>query len=164
MANEIRILSSLTALKEVDVTEGGNTYDLSVVDDNANKIFSGDYSSLTYTDDAIASWRDAIVSATSYGGLNDSGWTDSDDVTNGTIPTTVKAFSVEYIAELGTVGNVSIQLTFGQESVVIAVLDLGEGICIPIQAGIVPANIKIKADVYSSNVNEAAVNILLVGV
>tara|TARA_Y100000310_G_scaffold340507_2_gene436535 strand:- start:1155 stop:1640 length:486 start_codon:yes stop_codon:yes gene_type:complete len=161
MANEIRISSSITAIKEVDVTEGGNTYDLSAVDTNAGRSFGGSYDTLTaYTDDDIARWSSVVITATSADGLGDSGWTEASDVTDGAIPTTAYAVAVEYVSELGTVGNVKV--TIGSQEM--ADLDAGEGIVLPLSGGVAIANVKIHADAYSNGVNEATVNVLVMGV
>ena len=164
MANEIRLQSNLLAVKEVDVTEGGNTYDKSAVDTNAGRSFGGKYNTLTaYTDGDIARWSDAVITATSYDGINDSGWTELSDVTDGTLPTTCYAFAVEYIKELGTVGTVDIELDLGTDQIVLAALDLGEAISIPAAGGLSLDKIKIKAGAYSNGVNEATVNVLVMG-
>jgi len=160
MANEIRMSSSVTAVKEVDVTEGGNTYDLSAVDTNAGKNFGGHYNTLTaYGDGAIARWSSVVVSATSADGLDNSVWTEASDVTDGTLPTTAYAVAVEYISELGTVGNVKV--TIGSQEM--ADLDAGEGVALPLSGGVAIANVKIHADAYSNGTNEATVNVLVLG-
>lgn len=169
MANQIRIASSLTPVQDVEETSGGNTYNVNQIDKNVLRSFGGKYDTLTvYTDNDIARWSNAVISTTSYDGLNDSGWTEESDVTDGTLPTTVFAVAIEYIAELGTVGTVELAITYSggtpaTHRIEMVSLDLGEGIAIPISAGTPIANIEIKAGAYSNGVNEASVNVLVLG-
>ncbi len=170
MANELRISTELTAVQDVEETTGGNTYNIDVIDTNAGRSFGGKYKTLTaYTDNDIARWTAAVVSATSYDGLNNSDWTEASDVTDGTLPTTVHAVSIEYVAELGTVGTVEVAVTYsggtpGTHRLEMASLDLGESVVLPISGGTAIANIEIKAGAYSNGVNEAKVNVLVAGV
>lgn len=165
MANELKMASSITPVKEVTVTEGGNTYDLSTIDTNALRSFGGNYALPAYTDNDIARWSSVVIDVTSATALSDGTAFESNPVvTDGALPTSVLAYAVEYTAELGTVGQVV--LTIGTQ--VFAELSVGEGVMIPISGasgiGLAIANIKIHADIYSDGVNEATVNVLLAGV
>ena len=170
MANEIRLATQLTPVNDTDYTGGSQTYQQAQIDKNAAKSFGGKYNTLTtYTDDDICRWSNVVISTTSYDGLNDSGWTEASDVSDGALPTTVYALAVEYVAELGTVGTVEVAITYNggtpaTHRVEMVSLDLGEGIAIPVSSGIPIANVEIKAGAYSNGVNEATVNVLLVGV
>jgi hypothetical protein len=164
MANEIRYSSSVTAVKEVDVTEGGNTYDLSAVDTNAQRSWGGSYDNLTaYTDDDIARWTSVVVSATSYDGLGDSGWTEASAVSDGTIPTTAYAVAVEYVSALGSPGAVDIAVTGGTDTIQLAALSLGDAVALPLSGGVAVANLQIRNASYSNGSAEATVNVLIMG-
>lgn len=167
MANEVRIASSLTPVKEVDVTEGGNLYDLSAIDTNALRSFGGKYNTLTaYGDGAIARYTNAVVAENNtWDGLDVSGWQKgAGGPDDGTLPTTVYAIAIEYVSELGTVGNVDVRLSKGGQTIEICSLDLDEGQVIPIAEGIALTGIELRADVYLVDVNEATINLLVIGV
>lgn len=165
MANSIRIRTSVEFLQDVGIEAGtieSQTYTNLQHDKNADgRAWGGRYDTLTaYTDADLAYWKQAVITATSADGLNDSGWTEASDVTAGTIPTTAHVVVVEYTGELGTVGTVSVTIN----TEVHAALDLGESIVIPLSAGEVVANVKIHAGAYSNGVNEATVNVCIAGV
>ncbi len=165
MANSIRINTSLEVIQDVGGSAGaqsGITYANLQLDGNADRrAWGGNYGSThtAYTDADVAFWRGAVITATSADGLNDSGWTEASDVTDGALPTTVYAVAVEYTGELGTVGNVHITVS-GE---ILAELDLGESIVLPLAMGEAIADVKIHADAYSNGVNEATVNVCVVG-
>ena len=165
MANDLKMSSSVTAIKEIAATEGGNAYDMSAIDKNVLRSFGGSYALPAYTDDAIARWTKVVIDVTTAQALSDgTAFETNPAVTDGTLPTSVLAYAVEYTAELGTVGQVV--LTIGTQ--VFAELSVGEGVIIPISGasgiGLAIANIKIHADAYSDGVNEATVNVMLAGV
>ena len=173
--NVIRVRTSVDILQDVGGSAGaqeGITYTQLQHDGNADyRTWGGKYDTLTaYTDGDVCYWKNAVVSAwESYDGLNDSGWTEESDVTDGTLPTTVHVVAVEYVKELGTVGTVEVAITHSggtaaTDRIEIASLDLGESIVIPISAGTTPARIEIKAGAYSDGVNEATVNVMIAGV
>ena len=138
------------------------------IDTNALRSFGGKYNTLTaYTDDDIARYTNAVVAeAGATDGLDASGWQEgAGGPTDGTLPTTVYAIAVEYVAELGTVGNVRVAIKQAAETELrMATLDLGEGVVIPIAGGLTLAEVLIGADAYSDGVNEATVNVLILGV
>jgi len=163
--NVIRVRTSVEFLQDVGGSAGdqaGITYTNLQQDGNAQyRSWGGRYDTLTaYTDDDIAYWSQAVVTATSADGLNDSGWTEASDVTDGVLPTTAYVVAVEYTGELGTVGNISVTVS-GE---ILAVLDLGEGVAIPLAMGEAIADVKIHADAYSDGVNEATVNVVVAGI
>ncbi len=166
MANLIRIRTSLEVIQDVGGSAGaqeGHTYTSLQLDGNAHsRAWGGNYGSThtEYDDDAVAYWSQVVISqAAATNGCEDSAWTEASDVTDGTIPVTIEAIAVEYTGELGTVGNVNVQVS-GE---LFATLDLGESIVIPLAFGEAGADIYIYGDAYSNGVNEATVNVLLVG-
>lgn len=166
MSNEIRINTSISVLQDVGGSAGaqeGISYTNKQHDGNANsRTWGGKYGSshTAYDDDAVAYYDGVVVSqAAATNGMDGHAWTEATDVTDGTKPVTVEAVAVEYTAELGTVGNVHVTVS-GE---ILATLDLGDGIVIPLKMGEALADIKVHADVYANGVNEATVNVLLVG-
>lgn len=167
MANEIRIQSTLTPIKEVDVTEGGNTYDLSAIDTNALRSFGGKYNTLTaYTDDDIARYTNAVVAENNtWDGLDASGWQEgAGGPTDGTLPTTVYAIAIEHVSDLGTPGNVDVRLSLGTDTIELCSLALGEGQVFPFAGGLTLAKIEIRADAYTNSTHEATINLLILGI
>ncbi len=165
MANLIRIRTSLEVIQDVGGSAGaqeGITYTSLQLDGNADhRAWGGNYGSThtAYTDADVAYWGGVVVSATSADGLDNSDWTEASAVTDGTLPTTAYAVAVEYTGELGTVGNIHVTVS-GE---ILAELDLSESIVIPLAMGEAIADVKIHADAYSNGVNEATVNVLVVG-
>lgn len=166
MANEIRIASSLTSVQDVEETTGGNTYNINQIDTNALRSFGGKYNSLTaYGDSAIARYTGVVVGQVANTTLTGHAWTEAADVTDGTLPTTIHAIAVEYVSELGTVGDVTVAIKQADETELeMASLDLGESVVIPIHQGLPLAELYIGCDAYSNGVNEATVNVLILGV
>ncbi len=165
MANVIRVRSSLEILQDVGGSAGaqeGITYTNLQHDGNADsRSWGGVYNTLTaYTDADVAYWSQVVLSDTSASnGIEDSAWTEASAVSDGTLPATAYVVVVEYTGELGTVGNVSVQVS-GE---VLAVLDLGESIVIPLAFGEALTDIYVFAGAYSNGVNEATVNVLVAG-
>lgn len=167
-ANVTRVSSSVIPVQDIDQTAGGQTYSISELDKVAGKTFGGKYNTLTaYGSEAIAAYISSVVAENGItDGLDSSGWQKgAAGPTRGTLPTTVYAIAVEYVSELGTVGNVSISIKqTGETELKLANLDLGEGQVIPISAGLTLAEVLIGADAYTSGTNEATVNVLVIGV
>jgi len=168
MANEIRTSSNVSVLQDVGGSLGaeeGITYTNLQYDGNANyKSWGGSYNLPAYDDDAVAYWENVVIDVTSAQALSDgTAFENNPAVDDGTLPVKVLGIAVKYVSELGTVGQVVI--TIGTQ--VFAELSVGEGIFIPISgasgAGLAIANVKIHADAYSNGVNEATVNVMLVG-
>tara|TARA_Y100000593_G_scaffold30506_1_gene60441 strand:- start:28495 stop:28992 length:498 start_codon:yes stop_codon:yes gene_type:complete len=165
MANEIRITTSVDVLQDVGGSAGaqsGITYTNHQYDGNADsRSWGGSYKIATeYTDADVCYWKNAVVSATSADGLNNSGWTEASDVSDGAIPTTAHVVAVEYVSTLGTVASVSVTIN----SEIHAVLLQGESVVIPLAAGEAVANVKVHASAYSNGVHEATVNVMMAGV
>ncbi len=163
--NIIRVRTSVELIQDVGGSAGaqsGITYTNLQIDGNANyRSWGGKYDTLTaYTDSDIAYWSQVVLSDTSAtNGIEDSAWTEASAVTDGTLPTTAYVVAVEYTGELGTVGNVSVQVS-GE---IFAVLDLGESIVIPLAFGEALTDIYVFAGAYSNGVNEATVNVVVAG-
>ena len=162
MANQIRIRTSCEIVQDNDVTVQGIAYSHKSLDGNADsRTWGGSYNIATEpADDKIGYWKNVVVSATSADGLNDSGWTEASDVTDGSIPTTAHVVAVEYKSTLGTVASVSVTIN----SEIHAVLTKGEAVVIPLSAGEAVANVKVHASAYSDGVHEATVNVMIAGV
>ena len=171
MANEIRIRTSVEVLQDVGASAGaqeGITYTNHQHDGNADyRSWGGSYTIATdthahgsYNDADVCYWKNAVVSATSADGLDNSGWTEASAHSDGSIPTTAHVVAVEYVKTLGTVASVTVTIN----SEIHAVLTLGESIVIPLSAGEAVANVKIHASAYSDGANEATVNVMMAGV
>jgi len=165
MANEIRIKTSVEVLQDVGGSAGdeaGHTYVNLQHDGNADfRSWGGDYKiSTEYTDADVCYWKNAVVSATSADGMDDSGWTELSSTTDGTIPATAHVVAVEYVKTLGTVASVSVTVS-GE---IFAVLTLGESIVIPMHMGELSSSVQIHASAYNNGTNEATVNVMMAGV
>jgi len=162
MANQIRIRTSCEVVQDNDVSVQGISYTHKSLDGNADsRTWGGSYNiAQAPADDKICYWKNAVVSATSADGLDNSGWTEASDVTDGAIPTTAHVVAVEYVGTLGTVASVSVTIN----AEVHAVLTLGESIVIPLSSGESVGNVKVHASAYSNGTNEATVNVMLAGV
>jgi len=167
-ANQIRILSSITPIQDIDQTAGGQTYGLSELDKVAGRNFGGKYNTLTaYTDADIAAFISSVVAENgATDGLDTNGWQEgAAGPTRGTLPTMVYAIAVEYVAELGTVGNVRVAIKqAGETELRLANLDLSEGHVFVFAGGLALSEVLIGADAYTDGTNEATVNVLVLGV
>ena len=166
--NEIRISSSVTPIQDIEQTAGEQDYYIQELDKVAGRSFGGKYNTLTaYTDADIAAYINAVVAEDgATDGLDSHGWQEgAGGPTRGTLCNTVHAIAVEYVAELGTVGNVSVSFQqSGETAIKLANLDLGEGCVIPISEGLPVAEVLIGADAYTDDTHEATVNVLIMGV
>ena len=167
MANEIRIRTSIEVIQDVGGSLGaheGITYTNKQLDGNADsRAWGGTYAlgTRTYTDDNVAYWKNVVVDVTSANGLNDgTAFEGNVAVTDGTLPATVYAIAVERPSTLGTVDTVSITVS----AEIVARLAPGEGVVIPLEMGEAIADCQIHASAYSDGVNEATVNVMVVGV
>jgi len=167
MANEIRIKTSIEVIQDVGGSLGaheGITYTNKQLDGNADsRSWGGVYAlgTRTYTDDNVAYWKNVVVEDTSVQGLdNGDAFVDEPAVTDGTLPSTVYAIAVERPSTLGTVATVDITVS-GE---VLAKLAPGEGVVIPLEMGEAIASCGIETSAYSAGVNEATVNVMVVGV
>ena len=165
MANEIRVRMSVDVLQDIGETTEGITYTAHQHDGNADgRSWGGSYKVVpaagAYLDADVCYWKNAVVSATSADGLNNSGWTEASDVTDGAIPNEAHVVAVEYVKTLGTVASVSVTVS-GE---IFAVLTLGESVVIPMHMGEAVASVQIHASAYSNGVHEATVNVMMAGV
>ena len=170
MANELRMAGNVTALQDVGGAAGtieGETYTNLQHDKNANsKSWGGRYDLPAYDDDGIAYYSSSVVAEDGASdGLDASGWQEgAAGPTDGTLPATVQLIAVEYVSELGTVGNVNVSLQqSGETAICLASLDLGESVVIPIYEGLPLAEVLIGAGAYDDGTNEATVNVLIAG-
>ena len=167
MANEIRVRTSVEVIQDVGDSAGaqaGITYTNKQLDGNADsRSWGGNYSVVpaagVYTDADVCYWKNVVVSATGVDGINDSGWTEAADVTDGAIPAAVHVLAVEYVSQVGTASNVTVQIN----SEVHALLAVGEAVVIPLHAGEAPANIEIFDTNYVNTTREATVNVMIAG-
>ena len=162
MANEIRIKTSVEIIQDIGGSAGaqnGISYESKVLDGNANyRAWGGDYSSI-YTDNDVAYWKNVIVSATSADAVENSGWTEASDVTDGTLPSSVYVIAVEYVEQ--SIGAAStVVVTIGSQ--VMAQLIPGNSIVIPVY-GLAIANVKIHDANYADGTREAKVNVMVAG-
>ena len=161
MANEIRISTSVEIVQDNDVDVNGISYTHKALDGNANsRSWGGKYTMNTaYADGAVAYWNNAVVSATSADGLNNSGWTELSDVTDGALPVTAHVVAVEFVSMLGT--DTTITVTVSGEA--FAVLDPGQSVVIPLEMGEAIADCQIHAGHYTNSSREATVNVMVAG-
>jgi len=165
MANEIRIHTACEIVQDLGASAGaqnGITYTNKVLDGNSDyRTWGGNYvMNVAYTDADVAYWKNAVVSTTSADGLNDSGWTEASDVTDGTLPATVHVICVEFASMVGT--DTTISVTVSGE--IFAVLDPGQSVVIPMEMGEAIADCKIHAGHYTNGTREATVNVMVAGV
>ena len=167
MANKLILKTIVEVQQDVGGSLGaeqGITYTNYQLDGNANRRrWGGKYQTWAnpYDDEAVAYYKNVV--AVDSGGakpLSDNTFCEENAVTDGTKPATVYLLAVEYVSELGTVGNVAVKVS-GE---IFASLDLGESIVIPMHYGETLGDIYIMPGAYSDDVNEATINVLLVGV
>ena len=163
MANEIRIQTSCQVIQDNDVTVEGITYTDKKLDGNADlRSWGGSYTiNQAPADDAIAYWKNVVVDVTSADGLeNGNAFEDNVAVTDGTLPTTAHVIAVEFVSMLGTATTVSVTVS-GE---ILAVLDPGQGVVIPLEMGEAIADCQIHAGHFTNGSREATVNVMVAGV
>ena len=166
MANQIRCHTSCEVVQDVGGSAGaqnGITYTNKALDGNADyRSWGGNYNiSTAYTDADVCYWKNVVVSATAADGLNDSGWTEASDVTDGTIPATAHVIAVEYVSQsIGADSNITVQVS-GET---FALLEGGEAIVIPFHTGEAVADIEVFDTNYSNGSREAVANVMIAGV
>jgi hypothetical protein len=163
MANEIRIRTSVEVVQDNDVTVEGISYTHKGLDGNADsRTWGGNYTiNQAPADDAIAYWKNVVVDVTSADGLeNGNAFEGNVAVTDGTLPTTAHVIAVEFVSMLGTATTISITVS-GE---ILAVLDPGQAVVIPLEMGEAIADCKIHAGHYTNGSREATVNVLVAGV
>ena len=163
MANEIRVHTSCEIVQDNDVTVQGIAYTHRELDGNSDsRSWGGSYTMNTaYTDADVAYWKNVVVDVTSADGLNDgTAFEGNVAVTDGTLPATAHVIAVEFASMLGTATTVSVTVS-GE---ILAVLDPGEAVVIPLEMGEAIASCQLHAGAYSDGVQEATVNVMVAGV
>tara|TARA_R100000458_G_scaffold23528_1_gene21068 strand:- start:193 stop:684 length:492 start_codon:yes stop_codon:yes gene_type:complete len=163
MANEIRVHTSVEIIQDNDVTVQGITYTDKKLDGNADsRSWGGSYTlNQAPADDAIAYWKNVVIDVTSADGLeNGNAFEGNVAVTDGTLPTTAHVIAVEFVSMLGTATTVSVTVS-GE---ILAVLDPGQSVVIPLEMGEAIADCQIHAGHYSDGTREATVNVMVAGV
>ena len=162
MANQIRIHTSCEIVQDNDETVQGISYTQKALDGNADsRSWGGNYNIATaYTDADVCYWKNVVVSATSADALQDSGWTEASDVSDGTIPNNIYVVAVEYVRQ--SVGAASeVNLTVSGE--IFATLTPGESVVIPISSNNANTAVQIHDANYSNGSREAVVNVMIAG-
>ena len=163
MANEIRINTSVEIIQDNTETVQGISYTQKALDGNADsRPWGGSYTMNTaYTDADVAYWKNVVVDVTSADGLDDgTAFEGNVGVTDGTLPATAHVIAVEIVSMLGTPTTISVTVS----GVVLAVLDPGQGVAIPLEMGEAIADCKIHAGHYTDGSREATVNVMVAGV
>ena len=163
MANEIRIQTSCQIIQDNDETVEGIVYTQKALDGNADsRSWGGSYTmNQAPADGAIAYWKSVVVDVTGADGLNDgTAFEGNVAVTDGTLPTTVHVIAVEFVSMLGTATTISVTVS-GE---ILAVLDPGQSVVIPLEMGEAIADCQIHAGHYTNTSREATVNVMVAGV
>ena len=163
MANEIRVQTSCQIIQDNDETVQGISYTQKSLDGNADsRSWGGSYTMNTaYTDADVAYWKNVVVEDTSDNGLDNGDCFEGEpSVTDGTLPATAHVIAVEFVSMLGTATTISVTVS----AEILAVLDPGQGVVIPLEMGEAIADCQIHAGAYSDGVQEATVNVMVAGV
>ena len=163
MANEIRIKTSVEIIQDNTETVQGIEYTQKSLDGNAaSRTWGGSYTmNQAPADAAIAYWENVVVDVTSADGLNDGTAFESNvGVTDGTLPATAHVIAVEFVKMLGTATTISVTVS-GE---ILAVLDPGQAVVIPLEMGEAIASCQIHAGHYTDGSREATVNVMVAGV
>ena len=163
MANEIRIQTSCQIIQDNDETVQGISYTQKALDGNADsRSWGGSYTlKQAPADAAVAYWKNVVVDVTGADGLNDgTAFEGNVGVTDGTLPATAHVIAVEFVSMLGTATTISVTVS-GE---ILAVLDPGQAIVIPLEMGEAIADCQIHAGHYTDGSREATVNVMVAGV
>jgi len=163
MANEIRIQTSCQVIQDNDVTVQGIAYTDKKLDGNADsRSWGGSYTiNQAPADAAIAYWKNVVLEDTSANGLDNGDCFEGEPaVTDGTLPTTAHVIAVEFASMLGTATTVSVTVS-GE---ILAVLDPGQAVVIPLEMGEAIADCQLHAGHYTNGTREATVNVMVAGV
>ena len=166
MANEIRIHTSCEIIQDLGASAGaqnGITYTSKVLDGNADyRTWGGNYVMNTaYTDADVAYWKNVVVEDTTANGLDNGDCFEGEpSVTDGTLPATAHVIAVEFVSMLGT--DTTISVTVSGE--ILAVLDPGQSVVIPMEMGEAIADCKIHTGHFTNGTREATVNVMVSGV
>ena len=163
MANEIRIRTSVEIVQDNDVTVEGITYTHKGLDGNSDsRTWGGSYTmNQAPADGAIAYWKNVVVEDTTLNGLDNGDCFEGEPaVTDGTLPATAHVIAVEFVSMLGTATTISVTVS-GE---ILAVLDPGQAVVIPLEMGEAIANCGIHAGHFTNGTREATVNVMVAGV
>ena len=163
MANEIRVHTSVEVIQDNDVTVQGIAYTHKGLDGNADsRSWGGSYTmNQAPADAAIAYWKNVVLEDTSANGLDNGDCFEGEPaVTDGTLPATAHVIAVEFASMLGTATTVSVTVS-GE---ILAVLDPGQAVVIPLEMGEAIASCQLHAGAYSDGSQEATVNVMVAGV
>ena len=163
MANEIRVQTSCQIIQDNDETVQGIAYTQKALDGNADsRSWGGSYTMNTaYTDADVAYWKSVVVEDTSANGLDNGDCFEGEPaVTDGTLPATAHVIAVEFVSMLGTATTISVTVS-GE---ILAVLDPGQGVVIPLEMGEAIASCQIHAGHFTNGSREATVNVMVAGV
>ena len=163
MANEIRINTSCEIIQDNDVTVQGIAYTDKKLDGNADsRSWGGSYTlNQAPADGAIAYWKNVVVEDTSANGLDNGDCFEGEPaVTDGTLPATAHVIAVEFVSMLGTATTISVTVS----AEVLAVLDPGQSVVIPLEMGEAIGDCQIHAGHYTDGSREATVNVMVAGV
>ena len=163
MANQIRIHTSVEIIQDNTETVQGIVYTQKSLDGNSDsRSWGGNYTiNQAPADAAIAYWKNVVLEDTSANGL-DNGDCFEDEVahTDGTLPATVHVIAVEFASMLGTATTVNVTVS-GE---ILAVLDPGQGVVIPLEMGEAIASCQLHAGHFTDGSREATVNVMVAGV
>ena len=163
MANEIRIQTSCQIIQDNDETVQGISYTQKALDGNADsRSWGGSYTlNQAPADAAVAYWKNVVVDVTGADGLNDgTAFEDNVGVTDGTLPATAHVIAVEFVSMLGTATTISVTVS-GE---ILAVLDPGQAIVIPLEMGEAIADCQIHAGHFTNTTRQATLNVMVAGV
>ena len=163
MANEIRIQTSCQIIQDNDETVEGIVYTQKALDGNADsRSWGGSYTmNQAPADGAIAYWKNVVVEDTAPNGLDNGDCFEGEPaVTDGTLPTTAHVIAVEFVKMVGTATTISVTVS-GE---ILAVLDPGQSVVIPLEMGEAIASCQIHAGHFTNTTREATVNVMVAGV
>ena len=163
MANQIRVKTSVEVIQDNTETVEGIVYTQKSMDGNADsRSWGGSYTmNQAPADGAIAYWKNVVVEDTSPNGLDNGDCFEGEPaVTDGTLPTTAHVIAVEFAKMVGTATTISVTVS-GE---ILAVLDPGQSVVIPLEYGEAIASCQIHAGHFTNTTREATVNVMVAGV
>jgi len=162
MANEIRIHTSVEVIQDNDVTVQGITYTDKKLDGNADsRSWGGSYTmNQAPADAAIGYYKNVVLEDTTANGLDNSDcFEDEPAISDGAVPATAYVIAVEFVKMLGTATTVNVTVS-GE---ILAVLDPGQAVVIPLEYGEAIADCQLHAGHYTDGTREATVNVMVAG-
>jgi len=162
MANEIRVHTSCEIVQDNDVTVQGIAYSHKGLDGNADsRSWGGSYTmNQAPADAAIGYYKNVVLEDTSANGLDNSDCFEGEPaISDGAVPATAYVIAVEFVSMLGTATTVSVTVS-GE---ILAVLDPGQSVVIPMEMGEAIASCQLHAGHYTDGSREATVNVMVAG-